>query len=172
MSSKYDNTRSDYIFRKVIPKDGRVHTEKVQPPDIESLAASNRVTIVRKRHRFRSDFELTLARKLAEKGRDFEYETQKIAFQPKIRNYTPDFWFPEYGFFVEAKGKFDTADRSKHLLIKKQNPDVDIRFVFQRARNKIRKNSLTSYATWCDRHKFIWAEGSIPEEWFKNDRRI
>jgi len=167
MSSKYDHTGSDYIFRKIIPKDGRVHTEKVQPPDIKSLAASNRVTIVGKRHKFRSDFELTVARKLAENGRDFEYETQKIPFQPKIKNYTPDFWFPEYGFFVEAKGKFDTADRSKHLLIKKQNPDVDIRFVFQRARNKIRKNSSTSYGMWCDKHKFVWAEGSIPEEWFK-----
>ena len=123
-----------------------------------------------KRHRFRSDFELTVARKLAENGRDFEYETQKIPFQPKIKNYTPDFWFPEYGFFVEAKGKFDTADRSKHLLIKTK-PDVDIRFVFQRARNKIRKNSSTSYGMWCDKHKFVWAEGSIPEEWLKNDRR-
>lgn len=167
MATKSGNSNSDYLFRKIIPKDGRVRTEKVGTPNVELLATQHRVTVMAGRHRFRSDFELRVARKLAENGRDFEYETQKISFQPKIKNYTPDFWFPEHGFYVEAKGKFDAADRSKHLLIKKQNPDVDIRFVFQRARNKIRKNSKTSYAMWCERHGFLWAEGSIPEEWFK-----
>ena len=92
-----------------------------------------------RRHKFRSDFELSLAYKLSEANLQYEYETEKISYQPKIKNYTPDFWFPDYNFFVEAKGKFDAADRAKHLLIKKQNPDIDIRFVFQRARNKIRK---------------------------------
>jgi len=166
MRTKSNNTRQDYLFRKVITSDGRVRTEKVRAPDVESLASTSGITVVSGRHRFRSDFELRLARKLAEAGRGFEYESQKIQYQPKIKNYTPDFWFPEYGFFVEAKGKFDTSDRSKHLLIKKQNPEVDIRFVFMRARNKIRKGSKTSYADWCERHKFVWAEGSIPEEWF------
>lgn len=166
MRTKSNNTRQDYLFRKVITSDGRIRTEKVRTPDVESLASTSGVTVVSGRHRFRSDFELRLARKLAEAGHGFEYEAQKIQYQPKIKNYTPDFWFPEYGFFVEAKGKFDTADRSKHLLIKKQNPEVDIRFVFMRARNKIRKGSKTSYADWCERHKFVWAEGSIPEEWF------
>lgn len=166
MSSKSSYSRTDYNFRKVFPEDGRIRFEKVRPPDIESLASTSGVAIVSRRHRFRSDFELRLARKLAEGGRSFEYEAQKIQYQPTIKNYTPDFWFPEYGFFVEAKGKFDSSDRAKHLLIKKQNPDIDIRFVFMRARNKIRKGSKTSYADWCERHKFIWAEGSIPEEWF------
>lgn len=167
MATKQRNTTTDYLFRKVIPQDGRIHHEKTRTPNVELLATEHRVTIMTGRHKFRSEFELRVARKLAENGRDFEYETQKIQFQPKIKNYTPDFWFPEYGFYVETKGKFDSADRSKHLLIKKQNPDVDIRFVFQRARNKIRKNSKTTYAMWCERHKFLWAEGSIPEEWFK-----
>ena len=104
MASNTGNSNTDYLFRKIIPKDGRVRTEKTRTPDVELLASQHRVTVMTGRHRFRSDFELRVARKLAENGRDFEYETKKIPFQPKIKNYTPDFWFPEYGFYVEAKG--------------------------------------------------------------------
>ena len=93
MATKSGNSNSDYLFRKIIPKDGRVRTEKAGTPNVELLATQHRVTVMAGRHRFRSDFELRVARKLAENGRDFEYETQKISFQPKIKNYTPDFWF-------------------------------------------------------------------------------
>ena len=53
------------------------------------------------------------------------------------------------------------------LLVKKQHPELDIRFVFVRASNKIYKGSKTSYAAWCERYDFIWAEGSIPTDWYK-----
>jgi len=44
---------------------------------------------------------------------------------------------------------------------------LDIRFVFLRASNKIYKGSKTTYAAWCERHGFEWAEGSIPTDWYK-----
>ena len=58
-------------------------------------------------------------------------------------------------------------DRKKHLLIKKQHPDLDIRIVFQSAKGKIRKGSKTTYADFCDKHGIVWAEKEIPKSWLK-----
>lgn len=68
---------------------------------------------------------------------------------------------------IETKGRFVTADRQKHLLIKKQHPDLDIRFLFQNSRARISKTSKTTYADWCRKHGFIYADKVIPEEWLK-----
>ena len=40
-----------------------------------------------------------------------------------VHTYTPDFILPN-GILIEAKGLFETADRKKHLLIKKQYPQL------------------------------------------------
>jgi hypothetical protein len=118
--------------------------------------------------KFRSQFESNLARKLIERGVPFDYENERIVFIPKPRTYTPDFYLKETGIYVEAKGHLDKSDRVKMLLVKEQNPDLDIRFVFVRASNKIYKGSKTTYGQWANKHGFQWAEGSIPEEWCKN----
>ena len=54
-------------------------------------------------------------------------------------------------------------------LIKQQYPDLDIRFVFLNAQNKIYRGSKTTYAMWATKHGFRWAEKAIPEEWLKDD---
>ena len=69
------------------------------------------------------------------------------------------------GIIVESKGRFVTADRKKHLLIKKQHPTLDIRFVFSNSKAKINKGSKTTYGDWCDKHGFLYADKLIPEEW-------
>jgi hypothetical protein len=78
--------------------------------------------------------------------------------------YTPDFPLPN-GIIIETKGRFLTADRQKHLLIKDQRPDLDIRFVFSNSRSKIGKKSKTTYAMWCEKNGFKYADKSIPTEW-------
>jgi hypothetical protein len=78
--------------------------------------------------------------------------------------YTPDFRLPN-GIFIETKGRFVLEDRKKHLLIKQQSPELDIRFVFQNAKNKLRKGSKTTYADWCTKNGFQYCEGTIPSEW-------
>jgi hypothetical protein len=78
---------------------------------------------------FRSNFELNLARALADRGVTYEYESTKLTYIPKPRTYTPDFFIP--------------------------------------STNKIYKGSKTTYADWATKNKFEWAEGSIPEEWYK-----
>ena len=68
---------------------------------------------------------------------------------------------------METKGRWVLEDRKKHLLIKKQHPELDIRIVFQSARTKIRKGSKTTYGDFCDKHGIPWAEKNIPESWLK-----
>ena len=62
-------------------------------------------------------------------------------------------------------GRFLAKDRTKHLLIQKQYPELDLRFVFTNSRQKLYKGSKTTYAAWCEKHGFLYAERSIPELW-------
>lgn len=119
------------------------------------------------RHKFRSDYELSVAKHLAENGVEFEYEKHKLVYYPKPKTYTPDFYLPKSGIYVEAKGFFSPADRQKMLLVIKDNPSLDIRMLFLRGSNKLNRTSKTTYGGWCDRHKIQWADGMIPEEWLK-----
>lgn len=88
---------------------------------------------------------------------EYEYESEQVQYviPSRIAKYTPDFKVG-YSRYIETKGKFDVEDRKKHLLIKEQHPDIDILLVFQNPNNKIRKNSPTTYASWCDKHGLKW----------------
>lgn len=121
---------------------------------------------------YRSGLEERIAQELKALGISFEYESTKIKFlQPaKQRTYTPDFILPN-GIIIETKGRFITADRQKHLMIKEQHPDLDIRFVFQNCNTKISKKSKTTYAMWCEKNGFLYADKSIPLAWIKEPRR-
>lgn len=100
---------------------------------------------------------------------EVKYEQTKINYiwPERPSTYTPDFVLPKKGgiFYVESKGIFDTADRQKHILIRQQMPDLDIRFVFSNMNQKIYKNSPTTYAMWCQKHDFLFANKTIPETW-------
>lgn len=117
---------------------------------------------------FRSGLEVKVAEQLKKSGVEAEYETTKIKYvvPESVHTYTPDFVLPN-GIIVETKGRFVMADRKKHLLIQKQHPDKDIRFVFTNSNNKISKGSKTSYADWCRKHGFIFADKEVPDEWLK-----
>ena len=124
---------------------------------------------------FRSGLEERIAQELLEAGVAFEYEDQVIEYlrPAKIARYTPDFIIaPESSatgkeLVIESKGRFLTADRQKHLLVKKQHPEKDIRFVFSRSKERISKKSKTTYADWCEKHGFLYADASIPKSWLK-----
>jgi len=115
---------------------------------------------------YRSGLEEEIDNSLKAVGVDGQYEQHKINYiKPATHHkYTPDFRLPN-GIFVETKGRFVTADRKKHLLIKEQHPELDIRFLFQNANNRISKKSKTTYADWCNKHGFLYAEKEIPKEW-------
>jgi hypothetical protein len=101
---------------------------------------------------FRSEFERGFAHWLIKNNVKYDYEKFYLEYQPKIKRYTPDFYLTKQDIYIETKGFFDSADRKKHLLVKEQNPDIDIRFLFVNANNKLNKSSKTTYGAWCDKH--------------------
>ena len=119
------------------------------------------------KHGYRSGFEHKVSDQLKEHKIKFEYETTVIPYiKPETHHtYTIDFTLPN-GILVETKGRWVAEDRKKHLLIKKQHPELDIRIVFMSGRTKIRKGPKTTYGMWCDKHGIIWAEKEIPTSWF------
>lgn len=120
------------------------------------------------KHGFRSGLEDTFAAFLTASGVAYEYESFKIHFlQPaKKRSYCPDFRISN-GIIIETKGRFEACDRQKHLWVKEQHPELDIRFVFSNSKTKIAKRSPTSYADWCIKNGFLYADKRAPEEWLK-----
>ena len=119
-------------------------------------------------HGYRSGLEEQVAQQLKDAGVQVAYETEKIQYIKPARSakYTPDFILPN-GIVIETKGRFITDDRQKHLLIKEEHPDIDIRFVFSNSKTRISKRSQTTYAKWCEKHGFLYADKYIPEEWLK-----
>jgi hypothetical protein len=114
---------------------------------------------------YRSGLEEDTAIFLRARSIEFTYEEQKITWlDMKYRKYTPDFVLAN-GIIVETKGRFVSADRRKHQEIKKQHPDLDIRFVFSRSATTISKKSKTTYGMWSDKHGFPFADKLIPESW-------
>ncbi len=116
---------------------------------------------------YRSKFEETVAQYLSDNNYSFNYETKKIKWVDyRRRTYTPDFILAN-GIIIETKGRFVSEDRRKHLEIKKQYPNLDIRFLFYNCRCKLYKGAKSTYANWCDKNDFKYAEKVIPNEWFK-----
>jgi hypothetical protein len=145
---------------------------------VTTLMATRRIkrtSNVRLKSGKRSGFEDKIAADLDARGIDYEYEKLKVDFTPppKKKRYTPDFTSIRLppNVVIEAKGYFTSKDRSKHLDIQASRPDIEVRFVFQNASKKLSKTSKTTYADWCRKKGFRWAEGRIPEEWFSEAKR-
>ena len=97
-----------------------------------------------------------------------QYESDKLKYVVE-HTYNPDFKLPN-GIFIEGKGRFLSADRAKHLHIKEQHPEVKVYFLFGNASNTLTKSSKTTYAEWCDKYGFEYADfyrDGIPKGWFK-----
>lgn len=114
---------------------------------------------------YRSGLEDKVAKQLDSLGVPVQYEVKKIEYVVhEHRKYTADFLLPN-GIIVETKGLFSLDDRKKHLYIKEQHPELDIRFVFTNSKAKLRKGAKMSYADWCDKNGFKYADKLIPKEW-------
>jgi hypothetical protein len=115
---------------------------------------------------YRSGLEATVAALLATSAPGTTFESHRVPFtEPaKNRHYTPDFVLPN-GIVIETKGIFDAADRAKHLLVREQHPDLDIRIVFSNPNARISKGSPTTYAIWCGKNAFKFARKEVPKEW-------
>jgi len=105
---------------------------------------------------------------LKQKGINVGYETTSIPYVIQ-KNYIPDFTCikKENGeiVYVEVKGYFRVEDRIKMIAVKKTNPTLDIRFVFDK-NNKLSSKSKMTYSEWCCKYGFPCAIGDVPKDWF------
>ena len=104
---------------------------------------------------------------MTQAGLNFEYESVKLPYQLPQYQYVPDFVFAKQKVVIEVKGRFTLYDRRKHLSLKEQHPDWDIRFVFLRASLKLYKKGKMNYGEWCDKHQIKWADKELPETWIQ-----
>ena len=124
---------------------------------------------------YRSGLEQRVGNQIKEAGIKLQFETDKISYTVPARQarYTPDFKLPKPGgfFYVETKGIWKVADRQKHLLIKEQFPELDIRFVFSNQNARLYKKSPTTYAMYCERHGFRYTQKYIPDDWLEEAKQ-
>ena len=121
---------------------------------------------------YRSGLEERINDQLGQLGVDGEYEQHIIKYVKPSTNhkYTPDFRLPN-GIYIETKGRFTADDRKKHILIKEQCSTLDIRFVFDNSKSKIRKGSKTTFADWCIKYGFLYADKQIPQDWLLEEKK-
>lgn len=138
----------------------RIYRWQMNMPNAKQFRAA-------RKYGYRSGLEHKVAESLTEQKIDYGYESIKIEWEDlAYRTYTPDFVLPN-GIIVETKGMFTAADRRKHLAVKKQHPNLDIRFVFENSRRKLRKGAKSTYGEWCIRYGFRYYDRIIPEDWLK-----
>ena len=118
----------------------------------------------KKTSKYRSGLEEKVANLLDGLGVTYEYESTRVPYTIQ-HHYCPDFILPNH-VLLETKGYWDAADRRKIKAVKQDNPDLDLRMVFQAPFNKISKKSKTTYAMWCEKHDIPWTSfHNIPLEW-------
>ena len=127
--------------------------------------------IAARRLGYRSGLEHNVSKYLDKLNVSYIYEGIKIEWEDlAYRTYTPDFILHN-NIIVETKGMFTAMDRRKHLNIKKQHPELDIRFVFENSNRKLRKGAKSTYAQWCIKYGFLYFTRIIPEEWLKENKQ-
>ena len=134
----------------------------------KKVTKKNNSKWVAKKYGFKSGLEESISQQIEGRGIEVKYESEEVSYiiPASEHTYHPDFRLPN-GIRVETKGRFVLADRKKHLLVKEQNPQLDIRFVFSNSKNKISKKSKTTYGMWCEKHGFKYADKEIPQSWFE-----
>jgi hypothetical protein len=103
--------------------------------------------------------EVRFAALLISKKVKFDYEKHVFQYQHKPQKYTVDFSVKQKGGHMvhfEYKGKLDAQTRKKMRAIKKSNPTLDIRFVFEKPNNKLYKGAKTRYWEWAEKQGFKW----------------
>ena len=121
--------------------------------------------------KYKSGLEKETALVLTKCQKTVRYEQLKIEWEDlHYRTYTPDFQL-DNGILIETKGIFDSEDRNKHIEVRKQHPELDIRFVFSNAKGKLYKGSKTTYGSWCEKNNFLYSNRLIPSSWLTEKGR-
>jgi Phage endonuclease I len=110
-----------------------------------------------------TSLRLAVAAHVEAQGIDLVYQPHTIEYETH-HSYIPDFTL-ENGVILETQGWLSEKDRIKMLAVKKQNPNLDVRYIFQAPNNKIPETGQT-YAQWAEDNGIQWAPFyAIPIEW-------
>ena len=122
---------------------------------------------------YKSGLEHVVAEAIKSTPYDLKYETETVNYIVPERKakYTPDFVFTKRNgqfMFVETKGRWTTADRTKMKHVLASNPGIDIRMVFQNPNQRLSKTSKTTYAEYALKLGIRYvAKKDIPAEWLE-----
>lgn len=131
---------------------------------------------MKKKINFRSKLEERTSEQL--KSINWLYEGEQLNYSIPITHhkYTPDFVITKPDgrkLFLECKGRhrwggMDLETRKKMEYVKQQNPNLDIRFVFDKANNKIGTSPKSmTWEQWAEKMGYKYTINIIPIEWFK-----
>lgn len=118
-----------------------------------------------------SPYRSKLEAKVAELLPEVRYETRKLDYvvPASKHKYLIDF---ELGpnDYIEVKGRLLPSERKKYLLVRECNPEITLRFFFDKSDNRIYKGSPTTYAAWCEANGFEWTDikRGLPDSWIKD----
>jgi predicted nuclease of restriction endonuclease-like RecB superfamily len=104
------------------------------------------------------------------RGKTPQYEGEKVPYIVPARaaSYIPDFILTKKDgtkLYLEIKGYLRPHDRVKMRLVKRHNPDLDIRLVF--GQNNLVAGTKLRYSDWAKKNGFPFAIGEIPNKWVK-----
>lgn len=136
--------------------------------------------------KWRSDSERQIAEFLTKNNIKWEYEEYEFDYVSRIKGgicekcgepavqrrvYTPDFYFPDFGFFLEVKGRLTSHDRKKYRDFKRSNPDVDVRLLLL-ANNLLESGNRDGgrYSDWAEKFGFRYCLRGVDLTWFKNKK--
>lgn len=121
----------------------------------------------KRKGKFKSRLEQRAAQMMELAGLPFKYEPDKFPYS-RLSHYIPD-WKIGENVYIETKGYLSPSNRANILAFREQHPSIRIYFLFGCASNKLNAKSQTTYAEWCDRHGFKWADirKGIPKDWWE-----
>ena len=127
--------------------------------------------------RTRSGFESKVLLDLRNRGVSYEYEPDHEVLDYVIEHeYHPDIALVN-GILIEVKGFFLVEDRRKMIAVRKQNPEKDIRLLFQNSSSPVegavRRKDGTKLTNreWAEKQGFKWASRVVPQGWIDETRK-
>lgn len=121
----------------------------------------------------RNKFEMGVFKELKalsrEENYDVSYESERVPYTVPARSYSyiPDFiveFASGHKRYIETKGYLRPEDKVKMRLVKRSNPDLDIRILFY-SNNRLPRSKMR-YSDWAEKYGFPYAIKVIPKEWF------
>ena len=123
--------------------------------------------------KYRNKWEEAFGNDLSKRKIPFTYESEKLTY---TKTYLVDFVITTKSgkkIYIETKGAFRHGDTTKYRAVKRDNPEIDLRFVFftdQRGKSSVDRriaHTKITHGQWCDKNNFKYAIGTAPEEWLE-----